>query len=284
MMIQKIFSFDEYEGFVNELAKHPQYSDPHFTYNKNNLYCSLKSKDKHAYVVLENGITKGLFVFIVLPDDRYVEMLIGFTKEEEAFIEMLEYMERNYCGYQMDFVFNPQNMAIYKPLKLKGAIFEPEQMKMIQGGFVPNVSTSNIETLSDKWMKQYYDLHNTDTYWTAKRIVSALDKFRVFLAVKDEQVLGYLDVQSCYDINEIYALYVKPEVVSQGYKLALLANAIELNRPNQMMVVVDVDNREEVDLYTAAGFVKLEGHNSITAYIPQLNSGLYQSNLPEYIS
>lgn len=284
MMIQKIFSFDEYEGFVNELAKHPQYSDPHFTYDKNNLYCSLKSKDKHAYVVLENGITKGLFVFIVLPDDRYVEMLIGFTKEEEAFIEMLEYMERNYCGYQMDFVFNPQNMAIYKPLKLKGAIFEPEQMKMIQGGFVPNVSTSNIETLSDKWMKQYYDLHNIDTYWTAKRIVSALDKFRVFLVVKDEQVLGYLDVQSCYDINEIYALYVKPEVASQGYELALLANAIELNRPNQMMVVVDVDNREEVDLYTAAGFVKLEGHNSITAYIPQLNSGLYQSNLPEYIS
>ena len=54
MMIQKIFSFDEYEGFVNELAKHPQYSDPHFTYDKNNLYCSLKSKDKHAYVVLEN--------------------------------------------------------------------------------------------------------------------------------------------------------------------------------------------------------------------------------------
>lgn len=273
-MIQKIFSFDEYEGVVNELAKHPQYSDPHFTYDKNNLYCSLKSKDKHAYVVLENGITKGLFVFIVLPDDRYVEMLIGFTKEEEAFIEMLEYMERNYCGYQMDFVFNPQNMAIYKPLKLKGAIFEPEQMKMIQGGFVPNVSTSNIETLSDRWMKQYYDLHNTDTYWTAKRIVSALDKFRVFLAVKDEQVLGYLDVQSCYDINEIYALYVKPEVVSQGYELALLANAIELNRPNQMMVVVDVDNREEVDLYTAAGFVKLEGHNSMTAYIPQLISGL----------
>ena len=92
MMIQKIFSFDEYEGFVNELAKHPQYSDPHFTYDKNNLYCSLKSKDKHAYVVLENGITKGLFVFIVLPDNRYVEMLIGFTKEEEAFYKVILFL------------------------------------------------------------------------------------------------------------------------------------------------------------------------------------------------
>lgn len=266
-MIQKIYSFDEYEGFINELNEHPQYSDPHFSYDKNNLYRSLKSKDKHAFVVLENGIVKGLFVFIILPDDRYIEMLIGFTKVEEVFVEMLEYMENNYRGYQMDFVFNPFNTAIFGPLKLKGAIFEPEQMKMIQSGFVPNVLTNNIEQLSDKWVKQYCDLHSTDTYWTGERIISALNKFRVLLVVKDEQVLGYLDVQSCYDINEIYALYVKPEVMSQGYELSLLTKAIELNKPNQMMVVVDVDNKEEVELYTAAGFTKLEGQNSIYAYI-----------------
>ena len=118
-------------------------------------------------------------------------------------------------------------------------------------------------------MKQYCDIHDTDTYWTAKRIVSALDKFRVLLVVKDGQVLGYLDVQSLYDVNEIYALYIKPEALHQGYELSLLAKAIELNKPNQMMVVVDVDNKEEVDLYTAAGFVKLEGQNSITAYIKE---------------
>lgn len=268
-MIQEIYSFDEYEGFISELTNHPLYSDSHFTYDKNNLYCSLKSKDKHAFVVLENGITKGLFVFIILPSDRYVEMLIGFTKVEEAFTEMFDYMEKNYCGYQMDFVFNPQNIAISRPLKLKGAIFEPEQMKMIQSEFVPNVSTNNIEQLSDKWMKQYCDIHDTDTYWTAKRIVSALDKFRVLLVVKDEQVLGYLDVQSLYDVNEIYALYIKPEALHQGYEISLLTKAIELNKPNQMMVVVDVDNKEEVELYTAAGFVKLEGQNSVTAYIKE---------------
>ena len=266
-MIQKIYSFDEYEGFINELNEHPQYSDPHFSYDKNNLYRSLKSKDKHAFVVLENGIVKGLFVFIILPDDRYIEMLIGFTKVEEVFTEMLEYMENNYCGYQMDFVFNPLNTAIFEPLKLKGAIFEPEQMKMIQGGTVPNVSTNNIEQLSDKWMKQYCDIHDTDTYWTAKRIVSVLDKFRVLLVVKDEQVLGYLDVQSLYDVNEIYALYIKPEALHQGYEISLLTKAIELNKPNKIMVVVDANNKEEIALYSAAGFVKLEDQNSITAYM-----------------
>ena len=266
-MIQEIHSFDEYEVFIQELATHPLYSDPHFTYDKDNLYRSLTAKDKHAFDVSENGITVGLFVWIVLPDDRYIEMLIGFTKKEEAFAEMLAYMERNYRGYQMDFVFNPQNTAISRPLRLKGAIFDPEQQKMILIGPVPKVSTNHIELLEDKWTKQYYDLHNTDTYWTAERILSAQDQFRVLLAVKDGQVLGYLDVQCCYDMNEIYDLFMKPEAAQQGYELALLVKAVELNRPNQMMVVVDADAEEEIGLYSAAGFVKLEGQNSVTAYI-----------------
>ena len=264
-MIQEIYSFDEYEDFISELAEDPFYSDPHFTYSRDNLYRSLKDKDEYAYVVLENGITVGLFVWIVLPDDRYIEMIIGFTRKEEAFTEMLAYMEKNYCGYQMDFVFNPQNTAISRPLKLKGAIFDPEQQKMILIGPVPNVSTSHIERLSDKWMKQCYDLHNTDTYWTAERILSAQDKFRVLLAVNDGQVQGYLDVQYCYAINEIYDLFIRPEAAQQGYEMALLVKAIELNRPNQMMVVVDADAEEEIELYTDAGFGKLEGQNSITA-------------------
>lgn len=266
-MIHEIHSFEKYEDFINELAGHPLYSDPHFTYDKNNLYRSITSRDKYAFAVSENGLTIGLFVWLVLPDDRYIEMIIGFTGKEKAFIEMLSYMERTYSGYDMDFVFNPQNSAISHPLKAKGAIFDPEQQKMILTGQTPNISTSHIELLSEKWIKQYCDLHSTDTYWTAERILSAQDKFRVLLAIKDGQVQGYLDVQCCYDINEIYALFIKPEAAQQGYELALLVKAIELNRPNQMMVVVDVDAKSEIDLYIAAGFVRLEGQNSITAYI-----------------
>lgn len=266
-MIQEIHSFDEYEDFIGELARHPLYSDPHFTYSKENLYRSLRSKDKYVFAVLENGIIEGLFVWLVLPDDRYIEMIIGFTKKEEAFTEMLSYMERNYYGYSMDFVFNPLNAAISRPLKMKGAIFDSEQQKMILTGPTPNVSTSQIELLSEKWAKQYCNLHSTDTYWTAERILAAQDKFRVLLAIKDGQIQGYLDVQSCFDINEIYALFMKPEAAQQGYELALLVKATELNRPNQMMVVVDVNAKAEIELYTAAGFNRMEGQNSIAAFI-----------------
>ena len=266
-MIKEIHSFEKYEDFINELAGHPLYSDPHFAYDRNNLYRSLTDKDEKAFEVSENGSTTGLFVWLILPHDRYIEMIIGFTGVEEAFTEMLSYMERTYSGYDMDFVFNPQNAAIADVLKVKGAVFDPEQQKMILIGQTPDVSTSHIELLSEKRTKQYCDLHQTDTYWTAERILSAQDRFRVLLAVKDGQVQGYLDVQCCHDINEIYALFVKPEAEKQGYELALLVKAIELNRPHQMMAVVDTDAKKEIELYTAAGFSRMDGQNSITAYI-----------------
>ena len=268
MVIREIRSFEKYEAFIDELAGHPLYSDPHFTYDKDNLYRSLKRKDEYAFAVSENGTIEGLFVWIVLPNDRYIEMLIGLTRKEEAFTEMLSYLEKSYCGYHMDFVFNPHNPAISRPLKRKGAIFDPEQQKMILTGPTPYISTSQIELLSEKWTKQYCDLHNVNTYWTAERILSAQDRFRVLLAIKDGQVQGYLDVQCCYEINEIYDLFIKPEAAQQGYEMALLEKAIELNRPHQMMVVVEVDAKAEIELYTAAGFRRMEGQNSITASYP----------------
>lgn len=265
MMIQEIWSFEKYENFIDELAGDPLYSDPHFTFDKENLYGSLKRQNEFTFAVLENEEPQGVFVWLVLPNDRYIEMIIGFTKKEEAFSEMLSYMEKNYQEFNMDFVFNPLNLAISRTLKMTGATFDPEQQKMMQNGIVSSVSTDQIEILSEKWKKQYCDLHNKETYWTAERILSTKDNFRVLLAVKEEQVQGYLDVTCSHEVNEIYDLFVKPEAIRQGYELALLAKAIELNSPHQMMVVVDVDAKQEIELFTAAGFNKLEGHNSITA-------------------
>ena len=89
MKIQEIHSFEHYEDFIGELAGHPFYSDPHFTFSKDNLYHSIMRKDEYAFAVSENGKTEGLFVWLVIPDDRYIEMIIGLTGKEEAFTEML---------------------------------------------------------------------------------------------------------------------------------------------------------------------------------------------------
>ena len=130
---------------------------------------------------------------------------------------------------------------------------------------MPNVDTSEIELYAEKWKEQYCGLHRTETYWTAERVLSAKDRFRVLLVIKDGKVQGYLDVTYSFEKNEPYDIFMKPEYRYQGYELALLVKAIELNRPHQMMVLVDVDALEDIEIYISAGFKKAEGQNSIYA-------------------
>ena len=265
MEILEIKSFEEYSDFILELANNPSYYDPHFAYDKDNLYGALKRKDEYSFAVIENGAIKGIFVWLIITDENYIEMLIGFTKSKEAFREMFSYMESKYRGYKVDFVINPKNFALCQPLKEKGAVFDTEQQKMVHTAVVSNVDTSSIELYTEKWKEQYCELHSTETYWTAERVLSAKDRFRVLLVIKDGQVQGYLDVTYSFEKNEPYDIFVRPEYRYQGYELALLAKAIELNRPHQMMVLVDVDALEDIAIYTAAGFKKVEGQNSIYA-------------------
>lgn len=85
------------------------------------------------------------------------------------------------------------------------------------------------------------------------------------LAVKDNQLIGYLDVTHCFEENEPCDLFVKPEEQNKGYEKALLARAVELNEPHRMMVLVDVDSAEEIEVFSAVGFEKTDGQNSIYA-------------------
>ena len=270
MEILEITSFERYEKFIFELADDPLYYDPHFAYDKENLYAAPGKKDKFAFAVLEDDSIRGVFVWLIIPVEKYIEMLIGFTKSREAFSAMLLYLEREFSDYKADFVINPKNTVLCEVLKTKGAVFEVERQNMIFTGILPDISTNNIEQYTEKWKKQYCEMHRKDTYWTAERIISASDRFRALLVIEDDQVQGYLDATYSFDKNEIYDLFVKPELSYRGYESdlrakKLLVKAIELNGSHQMTVFVSVDASEEIGLYTAVGFEKAEGQNSLYA-------------------
>ena len=76
MKILEIQFFEEYSDFILELANNPSYYDPHFAYDKDILYGALKKKDEYSFAVIENGVIKGIFVWLIIPDKNYIEMLI----------------------------------------------------------------------------------------------------------------------------------------------------------------------------------------------------------------
>ena len=264
-MIIQIDSLEAYSDFISEIANDSEYSDPHFSYDKNSLYHAFQKNNHLVYASVNGEMINGLFVWLVIEDEQYAEMIIGLTKDSSAMADMLGFMETVYPGYQADFVINPKHPVMRNALKSKNASFESEQQRMIHNGIIPALPKVCIEEYSSKWKDAYCLMHRQETYWTAERVIAAEDRFRIFLAVENQRLIGYLDVTYCFAENEPYDLYVEPEMSNKGYEFALLANALARNKPNRMMVLVDIDSSDEIRFYQDAGFERLEGQNSVYA-------------------
>lgn len=266
-MLEEITSLDSYEAFINEICSDENYVDPHYLYDNSNLFSAFERRGHHVYANIDGGNTDGIFVLLILPTEKYIEMIIGLSKSKHAYNELFQYLENNYKGYRCDFVINPENILLKNILTSKNAIFENEQQRMIARSTTNKEYTLDVQLYSKRWKQAYIDIHVKETYWTAEKVLSALDRFRVFLAIHQEQLVGYLDVTYAYKQNEPYSLIVLPEYQNLGYEQALLSKAIQMNGINTMMTLVDVNAKEEIRIYEEAGFEVIKGQNSIFATI-----------------
>lgn len=269
-MIRIIKSYDACRNFASGFQKDLNFSDPMLCDEEQvecNLIKSIEKPDKHCVLGVYNEDQMiGLFVFLVLRDEKYTEMLVGLSRDKEAYLEVLHYLEQCYPGYSADFVFNPGNYLLKELLDLRKAEYEPEQQKMVLGTPVLGIDTTGVELLSAQYTEQYCAIHNKDMYWTGEKVVQAQDRFRTLLAIHNGKVVGYMDVTYTYNENEPFDLFVLEEYRRMGYGRKLLVKALEMNQPNGMMLLVDADNDPAIRLYASMGFAKVQGQNNLTAH------------------
>ena len=177
-MIKAIYSFDLYEEFIKDFSGNSVFTDPHFEFDNGNLYSSLEKDNNKTYIVAEGEKITGLFVWLILPSEKYIELLIGLSKEESSIREMLSFIENEYKGYQLDFVINPQHYLFRNILQSKNAKLEEEQQWMAWEKEITNQYQHEIVLLTQEYEAQYINKHNNDTYWTAEKVIEAKDKFR----------------------------------------------------------------------------------------------------------
>ena len=268
-MIRIIKSYDECRDFASSFQGDPNFSDPMLSDEEQvqcNLIKAINRTDRYVLGVYQDTTMIGLFTFLVLRDEHYIEMLVGLSRNKEAYLEVLHYLEQCYPGYSADFVFNPGNYLLKELLDLRNAEYEPEQQKMVLGTPVLGIDTTGVELLSEQYTEQYCAIHNKDMYWTGEKVVQAQDHFRTFLAIHDGKVVGYMDVTYTFKENEPYDLFVLEEYRALGFERKLLAKALEMNQPNCMMVLMDVDDASSICLYESVGFSKVQGQNNLTAH------------------
>lgn len=89
-MIKIIKSYDDCRDFASDFNGDPSFSDPmlcHEEQIQHNLIKPIEKTDRYCVfgVYRENQII-GLFAFLVLRDEHYIEMLVGLSREKEAYI------------------------------------------------------------------------------------------------------------------------------------------------------------------------------------------------------
>ena len=148
-MIQPITSVGECLDFMGTFYEDPQFSDPMLSdkeqFQRNFARAMEKPETHSTWGIFRDGKMIGLFTFLVLPEEKYLEMLVGLCRDREGYREIFEYLEGHYAGYDADFVFNPENYLLKSALQKREAEFEPEQQKMVLEIPVPGEDTSGVE-------------------------------------------------------------------------------------------------------------------------------------------
>lgn len=269
-MLKILTNVNDHLDFVNVINRDPNFSDPMLSSEeqiRSNLLDAPNKLSHKIWGIFEEEDIVGLFVFLVSEEEAYIEMLAGLSRVVEAYEEMLAFLKEKYKGYQVDFVYNPGNYLLHDLLRNEKSEFYAEQQKMVLKEAVSYKSNYQIQLYSPEYREQYIAMHSNDGYWTADKVIDASDRFRIILAVEKDEVVGYIDVTYKYDENEPYDLFVKEEYRNRGYGKAMLARAVELNRPKAMMVLVDADNTAAIALCESLGFSRSVGENSITAHV-----------------
>lgn len=271
-MIKNIDRFEDAEGFARSFSRDRCFCDPMLSNEiqfKQNLIKSIQNPDSYnTFGVYENEKIIGLFSFLRIPEESYLEMIVGLSKEKSAYDEMMDYLAKQYAGYGADFVYNPRNYLLGEVLRQNGAEFYPEQIKMKLCEPILPHSDLTVAPYSDDFKAGYMALHDdADRYWTSEKVIAAPERFRVLLAIHEGEVVGYIDVTNCFDENEPFDFFVAEPYRRKGFGKALLSKAIELNKPNKMMLLVDADNIPAINLYKSFGFKPDEFGGSITAHL-----------------
>ena len=180
---------------------------------------------------------------------------------------LFSYLRSTYPGFHLDAVVTVGNAAMYEAYQKQGIVYDDEQILMTLEDYTPKPVSANILRYAPEYEASYRAIHDDEgRYWTAERMLKALDRYDVYLAVEDGEAVGYIEMTTGFEENLPIQLLVKPECRGKGYGRALLQTAIEANFPNRMTLDVDSHNTVSQNLYRSLGFrEKLrEVHGSMT--------------------
>lgn len=203
----------------------------------------------------EANAIQGVFRLIVESEEKYLELIWGFVRNLSIYDSLFAYFRREYPGFHLDAIVTKGNETMYEAYQSQGIRYDDEQILMTLDVYSPRPVDAAIVRYTPEYEASFRAIHDDEgVYWTAERMLKALDRYNVFVAVENEEAVGYIEVTTYDDENEPIQLWVKPDCRGKGYGRALLQTAIENNFPKKMILDVYANNTPALNLYLHLGF------------------------------
>lgn len=213
-------------------------------------------RDPRVLVIRDDmGTLLGVFNLFIIPEEQYIETDWGFVTNPSVYDDLISHLHDTYPGYHLDAVVTKTNHTMFNAYQKNGLVYQEEQILMDLKEYTPKPVKANVIRYSPEYEASYRAIHDDEgLYWTAERMLKALDEYDVSIAVENGEAVGYIEMTTLDDENEPIQILVKPEYRGKGYGRALLQTAIENNFPRKMVLEVDADNTTALNLYLSLGF------------------------------
>lgn len=225
---------------------------------RDHLYQIINHHDDFGLIITNNINIQGFMTFCYDPKDKYIQALCGFFDNQESFFYAFDYLKDNYSSHQLDFVYPKENTLMINLLKSMKAKFAEPQIEFIvnKQNLIKQNNKHRIVEISEEYYSKYQAIHNDiDRYWTSDKVIRASHIMKIFIALDNNEVVGYVDITYGRELNEIYDLYVLEEYRQQGYGRALVQTALKavLNDRNEVQIDCDESNEIAKSLYLSLG-------------------------------
>jgi ribosomal protein S18 acetylase RimI-like enzyme len=227
-----------------------------------------KALERDDYLLLASFMDEkvnGVYIFLVIEDEKYLELLTYASKDIVSYQELMSYLKDRYSGFECYFVTNPRNVLLIDALHQAEAKFFKQQYYMRLNKLIPFRSEIEIVPYEEKYQERYLSIHGNEFYWTGEKVISALDRFKIYLAIYENEVVGYLDLSFDKMHTHVADIYVIDAYRNKGLGKALLTRAL-MDNPNENTILeVDYDNDSALHIYEELGFEIEARRNTITA-------------------
>ena len=208
----------------------------------------------------------GLLALLVEPEDKYLEFVGGVFAESNYRMvseEFFKYIRDKYKGYKLNAAYpeeNVQAIGFMESIGAKLMDFDYEY-RINKDDFKSLYEVDNIIYINKKYNEDFINLHNRmnpDAYWTGEKLINALDKFDIFIALEDDKVIGSI-VTSKFnkEVDEIYFLSVENE--DDHLEKALLNRGVShafSNGTRELILMIGKEDAKLINICEEIGFIR----------------------------